>query len=116
MLKKLTEFINFFKNLTLDNIKAFFKDLGLYIVELLIGIWTSVKTNKSEAVLYIIWAVLGFIWGFTIPMIVMIIYSCYVHHLQICKSEKNKQVMCNHEDILRYTLIIGIFSLLHAIF
>ena len=112
MLKKLMEIINFFKGLTLETIKSFFKDLGLYIVELLLGIWTSVKTSKAEAILYIIWALLSLLYGFTIPMIAMVIYSCYVHHLNHCQNEKN--ALCNHEDILRYTLIICIFSIIHS--
>ena len=116
MLKKLKEIINFFKNLTLDNVKFFFKDLGLYIVELLIGIWTSIKKRKSEGLLYIIWALLSFFYGFTIPIIVMIIYSCYVHHIHHCIIKEENDVLCNHEDILRYTLIICIFSILHTIF
>ena len=114
MLTKFMEIINFFKSLTLDNVKSFFKDLYIYIVELLVGIWTSVKSSKSEAVLYIIWALLSLFCGFVIPMLAMIIYSCYVHHLHQCKVKDEKDVLCNHEDILRYTLIICIFSIIHS--
>lgn len=110
MLNTVKSIFDFFKNLTMEQVKNFFKDFGLYLFNLLKGIWDSIKSNNGQSLLYIIWAVISFLYGFTFSILVMIIYSCYIHHMQEEKCE-----VCNHEDILRYTLIICIFSLLHTL-
>ena len=112
MLKTLKHIVNLLRNLNLENIKKFFITFGLYLLNLLKGIWTGIKSNSGEALLYIIWAIISFVYGFTFAILSMIVYSCYIHHIQ----EKDGHCdICNHEDILRYTLIICIFSLLHII-
>jgi hypothetical protein len=110
MFKKLHVVVDFFKSLTLEKVKNFVLNFFLYILELLKGIWTSVKTGSTEAVYYIIWAVISFFFGFTFSILAMLIYSCYIH-----KCTEEHCTVCEHESILRYTLIICIFGFLHCI-
>ena len=110
MLKKLHVIVDFFKSLTVEKIKNFILNFFVYILELLKGIWTSVKTGSTESAYYIIWAVISFFIGFVPSILAMLIYSCYIHK---CTEEHCK--VCEHESILRYTIIICIFGLLHVI-
>ena len=110
MFKKFQVVIDFFKGLTLEKVKDFILNFFFYILEMLKGMWTSVKTGSTERVYYIIWALISFFTGFTFSMLAMLIYSCYIH-----KCTDEHCIVCEHESILRYTVIICIFSLLRFI-
>ena len=53
MLTSLLNFIDFVKNLSLDQIKEFFKNFGLYLYELLKEIWGDVKENKGQNLMFL---------------------------------------------------------------
>lgn len=111
MLTSLLNFIDFVKNLSLDQIKEFFMNFGLYLYELLKEIWGDVKENKGQNLMFLAWLLISLLCGFTFSMIAMVVHSCYVHHMQDGTCD-----VCEHEDMLKYTLVICIGSLLHTIF
>ena len=111
MLTSLLNFIDFVKNISLDQIKEFFKNFGLYLYELLKEIWGDVKENKGQNLMFLAWLLISLLCGFTFSMIAMVVHSCYVHHMQDGTCD-----VCEHEDMLKYTLVICIGSLLHVIF
>lgn len=111
MLTSLLNFIDFVKNLSLDQVKGFFISFGLYIWNLLKEIWGDIKENKGQNIMFLAWLLISTLCGFNISILAMIVHSCYVHHMQDGTYD-----VCDHEDILKYTLIICLGGLLHGIF
>lgn len=111
MLSSFLNLVNFLKGLTFDSIQQFVITFGLYIWEILKEIWNDVKTNNGNAIMFIAWFLISLLTGFTFSILAMIVHSCYVHHMQTEKCD-----VCNHKDILKYTLVICIGGILHCIF
>ena len=111
MLSSFINLVNFFKGLTFESVKKFFVTFGLYLWGILKEVWNDVKTNNGNSIMFIAWFLISILCGFTFSILAMIVQSCYVHHMQVETCD-----VCNHKDMLKYTLVICIGSLLHCIF
>ena len=111
MLTSFFTVIDFFKNLSFTQVKETVIDFFMYLWNLLKGIYEDVKTNNGNFIMFIAWFLVSIVFGFTFSILAMIVHSCYVHHMQDDSCN-----ICNHEDILKYTLLICLGGILHVFF
>lgn len=93
----------------MEQVKDVFITFYTYIVTLFNGMLEDIKKMEGQSLMFLAWSLISLVFGFEFSIIAMIIHSCYVHHMQdeICE-------VCDHESMLKYTIMICIGGMLHC--